>query len=159
MLSDSAIDLLMNGYKYAVADNLKQKANLDSVMEARLNLWWKEESAEYKFDETDMYLAYARNIILNWAYRILFAHLIKQRQNGALFVDKIDFHTTPIEADEIFKKLRQDVISIMSLWVCGITLSYLPTLGLLWWSFRCSFVSTERYPSIKPCFNISWNVL
>lgn len=105
VLSDSAIDLLMNGYKYAVADNLKQKANLDSVMEARLNLWWKEESAEYKFDETDMYLAYARNIILNWAYRILFAHLIKQRQNGALFVDKIDFHTTPIEADEIFKKI------------------------------------------------------
>ena len=105
VLSDSAIDLLMNGYKYAVADNLKQKANLDSVMEARLNLWWKEESAEYKFDETDMYLAYARNIILNWAYRILFAHLIKQRQNGALLVDKIDFHTTPIEADEIFKKI------------------------------------------------------
>ena len=105
VLSDSAIDLLMNDYKYAVANNLKQKANLDSVMEARLKLWWKEESAEYKFDETDMYLAYARNIILNWAYRILFAHLIKQRQNGALIVDKIDFHTTPIEADEIFKKI------------------------------------------------------
>ena len=105
VLSDSAIDLLMNGYKYAVADNLKQKANLDSVMEAALNQWWKEESAEYKFDETDMYLAYARNIILNWAYRILFAHLIKQRQNGALLVDKIDFQTTPVEADEIFKKI------------------------------------------------------
>lgn len=105
VLSDSAIDLLMNGYKYAVADNLKQKANSDSIMETRLNLWWKEESAEYKFDEPDMYLAYARNMILNWAYRILFAHLIKQRQNGALFVDKIDFHTTPIEADEIFKKI------------------------------------------------------
>ncbi len=105
VLSDSAIDLLMNGYKYAVADNLKQKANLDSVMEARLNLWWKEESTEYKFDETDMYLAYARNIILNWAYRILFAHLIKQRQNAALLVDKIDFQTTPVEADEIFRKI------------------------------------------------------
>lgn len=105
VLSDSAIDLLMNGYKYAVADNLKQKANLDSVMEAALNQWWKEESAEYKFDETDMYLAYARNIILNWAYRILFAHLIKQRQNGALLVDKIDFQTTPAEADGIFKKI------------------------------------------------------
>lgn len=105
VLSDSAIDLLVNGYKYVVADNLKQKANLDSVMEATLNQWWKEESAEYKFDETDMYLAYARNIILNWAYRILFAHLIKQRQNGALLVDKIDFQTTPAEADGIFKKI------------------------------------------------------
>lgn len=105
VLSDSSINLLMNGYKYVVADKLKQEATLDAVMDAVLNLWWKEESAEYKFDETDMYIAYARNVILNWAYRILFAHLIKQRQNGALLVDEIDFQTTPAEADGIFKKI------------------------------------------------------
>lgn len=105
VLSDSAINLLMNAYKHVVADRLKQEATLDAVMEADLNLWWKEESAEYKFDETDMYIAYARNVILNWSYRILFAHLIKQRQNGALLVDKIDFQTSPAVADGIFKKI------------------------------------------------------
>lgn len=105
VISDSAIELLINGYKVSVAEELRKEANLNSEFEAHISQWWKDASIEYRFDEKDMYVAYARNMILNWACRILFAHLIKLQQNGAMLVDKIDFHTSPIEADELFKKI------------------------------------------------------
>lgn len=105
VISDSAIDLLINGYKADVAEKLRKEANLNSEMEADIAQWWKEASVEYRFDEKDMYVAYARNVILNWACRILFAHLIKLHQNGAMLVDEIDFQTSASEADELFKKI------------------------------------------------------
>ena len=105
VISDSAIDLLINGYKADVAEKLRKEANLNSELEAGIAQWWKEASVEYRFDEKDMYVAYARNVILNWACRILFAHLIKLHQNGAMLVDEIDFQTSASEADELFKKI------------------------------------------------------
>ena len=105
VISDSAIDLLINGYKVDVAEQLRKEANLNSEMGADIAQWWKEASVEYRFDEKDMYVAYARNVILNWACRILFAHLIKLHQNGAMLVDGIDFNTSPNEADELFRKI------------------------------------------------------
>ena len=105
VISDSAIDLLINGYKADVAEKLRKEANLNSELEAGIAQWWKEASVEYRFDEKDMYMAYARNVILNWACRILFAHLIKLHQNGAMLVDEIDFQTSASEADELFKKI------------------------------------------------------
>ena len=105
VISDSAIDLLINGYKTNVAEHLRKEANLNSEMEADIAQWWKDASVEYRFDEKDLYVAYARNVILNWACRILFAHLIKHHQNGAMLVDEIDFLTSPSEADELFKQI------------------------------------------------------
>jgi len=105
VISDSAIDLLINGYKVSVAEALHKEADLNSEIEACISQWWKDASVEYRFDEKDMYVAYARNVILNWACRILFAHLIKFQQNGAMLVDKIDLSTSPNEANEFFKKI------------------------------------------------------
>lgn len=105
VLSQSAIDHLVNENKALVADTYKQAATRNVLIKAELEQWWNEVSEEYSLDETDMYQAYAKTVIIHWAYRILFAHLIKHHQNAALLVDTIDYNTTPKEADEIFGKI------------------------------------------------------
>lgn len=105
VISDSAIDMLINRYKNSVAENLRIKSIEDTTINANIEQWWDSAKLDYEFDENDMFVAYSRNIILNWAYRILFAHLIKQRQNEALRVNQIDFDMSPVEADSIFKKI------------------------------------------------------
>lgn len=105
VLSQSAIDHLVNENKTLVADNYKQAATENVLIKAELEQWWKEVSEEYRFDEMDMYQAYAKTVIIRWAYRILFAHLIKRQQNAALLIDTLDYDTTPQEADEIFHKV------------------------------------------------------
>ena len=76
-------------------------------MAAFIDSWWLSVKAEYAQDETDKYKAYAKTIILNWANRILFAHIIKHKQNGAMIVDEIDYDKTPNEANAIFKKITE----------------------------------------------------
>lgn len=105
VISDSAIDMLINRYKNSVAENLRIKSIEDTTINANIEQWWESAKLDYEFDENDMFVAYSRNIILNWTYRILFAHLIKQRQNEALRVNQIDFDMSPVEADSIFKKI------------------------------------------------------
>lgn len=105
VISDSAIDMLINKNKSTLAGYLRKMGDTDVTINAFVEQWWQESKSEYEFDETDMYVAYAKNIILNWAYRILFAHLIKHRQNAAMLVNNIDFSVTPNEADLIFQKI------------------------------------------------------
>lgn len=105
VISDSAIDMLINHYKNAVAENLRLKSIEDVTINANIEQWWINAKQDYEFDENDMFVAYARNVILNWTYRILFAHLIKQRQNEAVLVNDINFEMSPKEADSIFRKI------------------------------------------------------
>lgn len=42
---------------------------------------------------------------MNWAYRIIFAHLIKRQQKEAVHVNDIDYDTTPKEANVIFSEI------------------------------------------------------
>lgn len=116
VISDSAIDMLINKNKSTLAGYLRKMGDTDVTINAYVEQWWHMSKLEYEFDETDMYVAYAKNVILNWAYRILFAHLIKHRQNGAMLVDSIDFSVTPNEADLIFKKItaRCDFYNVFS---------------------------------------------
>ena len=99
-----------------IADSLKKAAFRDSVMTAYIDSWWSGVKSEYEHDEIDKYKAYAKTIILNWANRIIFAHIIKNRQNGALIINELDYETTPSEANEIFKKItsRCDFYNIFS---------------------------------------------
>lgn len=103
VISESAINLLINENKNIVAENFKVKCLENSIIDATIDQWWNDIKIEYKFDENDKYKAYSKNVILNWAYRIIFAHLIKRRQNGALLIDKLDYDTTPSEANKIFE--------------------------------------------------------
>ena len=105
IISESTITTLIQRNKEVIADSLKKAAFRDSVMTAYIDSWWSGVKSEYEHDEIDKYKAYAKTIILNWANRIIFAHIIKNRQNGALIINELDYDTTPSEANEIFKKI------------------------------------------------------
>lgn len=52
--------------------------------------WRLNVKAECAQDETDKYKAYSKTIVL----RILFVHIIKHRQNGAMLVDEFGYDKT-----------------------------------------------------------------
>lgn len=105
VISESTITTLIQRNKDVIAEHLKANAFRDAVMAAYVDNWWIGVKTEYAQDETDKYKAYAKTIILNWANRIIFAHIIKHKQNGAMIVDGIDYDKTPEEANVIFKKI------------------------------------------------------
>lgn len=105
VISESTITTLIQRNKEIIAEKLKAASFRDAVMAAYIDNWWIGIKSEYEHDETDKYKAYAKTIILNWANRIIFAHIIKNKQNGALVVNELDYDTTPSEANEIFQKI------------------------------------------------------
>lgn len=107
IISESIITTLIQRNKEVVANSLRTNAIRDSVMDAYIDNWWLGVKSEYAQDESDKYKAYAKTVILNWANRIIFAHIIKHRQNGAMMVDEINYHKTPDEANTIFKKITE----------------------------------------------------
>jgi hypothetical protein len=96
VISNATITTLVQRNKVLVANELKANAFRDAVMVAYIDNWWCDVHSEYEHDETDKYQAYAKSIILNWANRIIFAHLIKNRQNAALQINKLDYTTSVI---------------------------------------------------------------
>ena len=107
IISDSTITTLIRRNKDVIAGHLKAAAFLDSFMAAYIDSWWTGVKSEYEHDETDPYRAYAKSIILNWANRIVFAHIIKDRQNAALLINAFNYDTTPAEANNIFKRITE----------------------------------------------------
>ncbi len=104
-ISSSTISTLIDRNKILVSEHLKKCALRDTVMAAYIDNWWLDVHSEYEHDEEDKYRAYAKSVILNWSNRILFAHIIKYRQNAALEINNITFETTPKQANEIFKNI------------------------------------------------------
>lgn len=105
VISQNAIDILINENKILVANFIKQEAIKNTVISAEIAAWWENVKQEYTFDEDDCYKAYAKNIILNWAYRILFAHLIKRYQKEAYKIENLNCNSTPEEANIIFEEI------------------------------------------------------
>ena len=107
VISQNAIDILINENKILVANFIEQEAIKNTVISAEIAAWWENVKQEYSFDENDCYKAYAKNIILNWAYRILFAHLIKRYQKEAYKIENLDYNSTPKEANIIFEEITR----------------------------------------------------
>ena len=104
-VSKDVINILINDNKDIVATHFKDCAARNSVIGAKISTWWKDVQIEYSFDEEDKYKAYSKSIILNWAYRIIFAHIIKKYQNPANLIKEIGYDTTPSEANSIFERI------------------------------------------------------
>ncbi len=115
-LSTNVISLLIKRNKDVVAEHLRESAVSDVRIGAYIDNWWSNTSVEYKYDEEDKYKAYAKNIILNWANRIIFAHIIKKWQNPAAEVENIDETISPKEANNIFGSITSqcDFFNIFS---------------------------------------------
>lgn len=105
VISNTTITTLIHRNKMLVAENLRDAARHNTVVGAFISEWWSNVKSEYVYDETDRYNAYAKSVILNWANRIIFAHIIKARQNGARLIDEIDYGVTPREANGIFQRI------------------------------------------------------
>ena len=104
-LSDNLMTELIQRNKGLVAENLLNIANQSMTMESKMKVWWNAYHEEFDKDETNMYSAYAKSILLNWTNRIMFANLIKKYHNCADLVKEINGSSTPEEANEIFDKI------------------------------------------------------
>jgi methylase of polypeptide subunit release factors/uncharacterized protein YggL (DUF469 family) len=107
VISESSITSLIHRNKNMIAKELESKSFKDSVMAAYIDNWWSNVNLEYILDETDKYEAYAKTVILNWTNRIIFAHIIKHKQNSAMIVDEIDYDKSSVDANKIFKKITE----------------------------------------------------
>ena len=105
IISSNAINILINTHKNLVSDYYKCCCTSDAIMKAKIDVWWNVMNNEYNLDEKDKYTAYAKSVILNWSYRIIFAHLIKKYHNGADLINDINYETNPEVAGEIFKEI------------------------------------------------------
>ena len=104
-VSDGLTAELILRNKEMVAESLMIEVSKSMPMERKLKVWWKEFHEEYDKDETDMFAAYAKSILLNWANRIMFANVIKKYHNCAYKIDGIDNLTTPDDGNKIIQKI------------------------------------------------------
>ena len=107
VLTKTSISNLVNENKYSIARCLRNAANRDAIMSACIETWWKDIESEYRGDEVDKYTAYSKSIIINWANRIIFAHLIKRRQQSAFTIDQLDYDSTPMDGNRIFQEITE----------------------------------------------------
>lgn len=107
VLTTTSISRLVLENKFSVAAYLRESTKRDAIMGAHIDTWWKDIKTEYEGDEEDKYPAYAKSIIINWANRIIFAHLIKLRQMSAYAIEELDYNSTPEKANNIFKSITE----------------------------------------------------
>ena len=101
-VSDSVFSELIRRNKTIVSEHIRYISATNSGLEATVLIWWLSVKEEYAKDELDKFDAFAKTIILNWALRILFAHIIKTRQNSAIVIDAFDENVTPSALNSIF---------------------------------------------------------
>ena len=116
VISTSIMTSLINRNKSVLAETLKKEATSDTRLESYIDDWWSEARNEYIKDETDKYSAYSKVILLNWANRVCFAHLIKTSQKAAFLIDDLNIETSPISANQLFDSItsRSDFYNIFS---------------------------------------------
>ncbi|WP_300601964.1 N-6 DNA methylase [Niabella sp.] len=89
-----------------IAEALKDAARRDAVLRANMILWWDRYRAEYAGSLMEHVLAQV--VISNWIGKILFAHILREKDHRAQQVAAISEETTPAEAIELFEKLSED---------------------------------------------------
>ena len=104
-LSSKVLENIINDNKGAVADYLEEAQILDLRMNNYLLIWWDGVKEEYKRDEDNKDIAYAKVILLNWVTKFLLAHLIRSRNPAIEKIVDISDSTTPVQALEIFNDI------------------------------------------------------
>ena len=152
VLSTTSISRLVSENKFSVATHLRECVKRDAIMGARLETWWKDIKSEYEGDEEDKFPAYAKSVIINWANRIIFAHLIKTRQMSAYAIDELDYDSTPEEANDIFQSIteKSDFYNIFA------PMAYNECLPDKTWK---SLVELSLFLKSTPIKNISQSIL
>lgn len=89
-----------------VRDAIVEAARRDNIFRSNLIVWWDRYRAEYGGEDMEQVLAKA--IISNWIGKILFAHILREKDIRAQRVFTIVDETTPVQALEIFRRLSED---------------------------------------------------
>jgi hypothetical protein len=89
-----------------VADALTAAARRDARLRAEMILWWDRYKAEYAVGTMEQVLGQA--VISNWIGKILFGHILREKDARAQRVAAIDAETTPGEALALFRQLSED---------------------------------------------------
>lgn len=105
IVSESIMAELIQRNKEIVAENITIEASHNTRMESRIKVWWNVFHEEYDKDESNMYSAYAKSILLNWTNRVMFANAIKKYHNCAYKIKQIDFNTSPEDGNLIIQQI------------------------------------------------------
>ena len=108
-----------------VSETIARAMRRDGRLRAEILLWWDRYQAEYGRGTAEEMLAQA--VIANWIAKILFAHILREKDERAHAVADIDDTTTPAEALELFRRISQD---------CNFWTIFSETLGLTHLSSR-----------------------
>lgn len=152
VLTKTSVSNLVNENKSNVANCLREASKQNAVMKAELENWWKEIKTEYEGDEEDLFAAYAKTVIINWANRIIFAHLIKRRHVSAFAIDNLDYDSTPHDGNELFRSIteKSDFYNIFG------TIPYNDCLSQKTWA---SLVELSLFLKHSPISEISQKIL
>lgn len=116
ILTSETIPNLIESNKGKVANHIEYKANRDARLSAFLARWRNPVKAEGIISEDEnIYIAYAKVILLNWINRILFASILKMRYihvNSAL--SDITYSSRPQDLECTFSEItgRYDFLNI-----------------------------------------------
>ena len=89
-----------------VADSLRNAVLIDGNLRAEVVLWWDKYKAEYSNKSREKALAQA--VILNWIGKILFAHILREKEQRAQHISNIQEDTTQTAALDLFQELSED---------------------------------------------------
>jgi SAM-dependent methyltransferase len=89
-----------------VAETLVEASKRDGTLRAEMTLWWNRYQAEYAGGTMEQVLAQA--VISNWIGKILFGHILREKDTRAQRVATIGDETTPAEALVLFRQLSED---------------------------------------------------
>jgi hypothetical protein len=103
-----------------VADSLLAASRRDWRLRSEIALWWDRYQAEYNHEPMEQVLAKA--VLSNWIGKILFSHILREKDERAQRAAELDENTTPAEALEVFRQLSED---------CNFWTIFSDSLGLL----------------------------
>ncbi|MFP5339512.1 MAG: N-6 DNA methylase [Gammaproteobacteria bacterium] len=89
-----------------VAEALVEASQRDVTLRAEMILWWNRYRAEYSDGTMEQVLAQA--VISNWIGKILFGHILREKDIRAQRVAAISDETTPAEGLALFQQLSED---------------------------------------------------
>ena len=107
-ISEGLITEVIQRNKDIVAENIFVEAQRSMPMESRIKVWWNAFKEEYDKDESNMYKAYAKTVLLNWTNRITFANAIKKYHNCAYVIKNIDSTTSPEDGNLIIEHIVEE---------------------------------------------------
>ena len=89
-----------------VATAIQAASNRNNTLNAEITLWWERYKEEY--GQSDKLRALAQANISNWIGKLLFAHILREKDQRAQAVADIADDTTPVQALAIFRSISEN---------------------------------------------------